>query len=251
MVYQTDMLNNACTVSLQELKKNCSNCNLKELCMPVGLKPEELERLDKLVSLRRKLQKGENLFRTGENFSSLFAVKTGTFKTLVNNQDGSDQVIGFQMTGELLGLDGLGTGLHMCEAIALEDSEVCTIPYSRLDELAQEFHALQMHFHRIMSREIVKDQNAMLLLGSMRAEQRLSAFLLNLAERQKARGFSSRDMVLRMTREEIGSYLGMKIETVSRTFSKLQKDQLIKIDQKNLTILNHALLQNLATGKVY
>lgn len=245
------MLNQACTVTLQELKKNCSNCNLKELCMPVGLKPEELQRLDQLVSLRRKVAKGQYLFRTGEEFASLYAVKTGTFKTLVNNQDGSDQVIGFQMTGELLGLDGLGNGSHMCDSIALEDSEVCTIPYSRLDELAQEFHALQMHFHRIMSREIVKDQNAMLLLGSMRAEQRLSAFLMNLAERQKARGFSPRDMVLRMTREEIGSYLGMKIETVSRTLSKLQKEELIRIDQKNLSILNAQALQSLATGKVH
>lgn len=245
------MLNEACTVSLQELKKNCSNCNLKELCMPVGLRPDELRKLDELVSLRKKVSRGENLFRTGEHFTSLFAIKTGTFKTLVNNQDGTDQVIGFQMTGELLGLDGLGTGQHMCDAVALEDSEVCTIPYSRLDELAQQFHALQMHFHRIMSREIVKDQNAMLLLGSMRAEQRLSAFLLNLAERQKARGFSSREMVLRMTREEIGSYLGMKIETVSRTLSKLQKDALIKIDQKNLTILEPNELQNLATGRCH
>lgn len=245
------MLNEACTLSLQELKKNCSNCNLKDLCMPVGLKPEELTKLDELVSLRKKVGRGENLFRTGEHFTSLFAVKTGTFKTLVNNQDGTDQVIGFQMTGELLGLDGLGTGQHMCDAVALEDSEVCTIPYSRLDEFAQQFHALQMHFHRIMSREIVKDQNAMLLLGSMRAEQRLSAFLVNLAERQKARGFSSRDMVLRMTREEIGSYLGMKIETVSRTLSKLQKDSLIKIDQKNLTILNPVDLHKLATGRCH
>lgn len=243
------MLNQACTFTLQELKKNCSNCNLKELCMPVGLSPEELQRLDDLVSIRRKVAKGQNLFRTGEEFTSLYAVKTGTFKTLVNNQDGTDQVIGFQMTGELLGLDGLGTGTHMCDSIALEDSEVCTIPYSRLDELAQQFHALQMHFHRIMSREIVKDQNAMLLLGSMRAEQRLSAFLMNLAERQKARGFSSKDMVLRMTREEIGSYLGMKIETVSRTLSKLQKDELIRIDQKNLSILDAPALQRLATGR--
>jgi CRP/FNR family transcriptional regulator len=242
------MLNQAYTPSLHELKKSCSSCNLKDLCMPVGLKPDELEQLDKLVSQRRKILKGENLFRAGEEFVCLFAVKTGTFKTLVNNQDGSDQVIGFQMTGELLGLDGLGTGQHMCEAIAIEDSEVCMIPYSRLDELAQQFHALQIHFHRIMSREIVKDQNTMLLLGSMRAEQRLSAFLINLAERQKARGFSSREMVLRMTREEIGSYLGMKIETVSRTLSKLQKESLIRIDQKNLIILEPAQLKILATG---
>ncbi len=218
--------------------------------MPLGLKPEELKRLDELVSTRRKVHKGGALFRSGDGFSALYAVRTGTFKTLVNNHDGSDQVIGFQMTGELLGLDGLGTSEHMCDAVALEDSEVCTIPYARLDELAQEFHTLQVHFHRIMSREIVKDQNTMLLLGSMRAEQRLSAFLVNLSERQKARGFSSRDIVLRMTREEIGSYLGMKLETVSRTLSKLQKEEFIRIDQKNLNILNASGLQGLATGSI-
>ncbi|WP_306173522.1 fumarate/nitrate reduction transcriptional regulator Fnr [Limnobacter humi] len=240
-----------CRVTLTELKNNCSNCNLRDLCMPVGLKPAELEQLDQLVSARRRVHKGEHLFRTGDSFHSMYAVKTGTFKTVINNADGSEQVIGFQMTGEILGLDGLGAGQHMCDAVALEDSEVCNIPYDSLDDLSQQFHTLQMHFHRIMGREIVKDQSVMLLLGSMRAEQRLAAFLVNLSERQKARGFSSRDMVLRMTREEMGSYLGLKIETVSRTLSKLQKDALIRIEQKNLSILDTAGLQALATGRLH
>lgn len=239
-----------CNVTVAELKKTCSNCNLRDLCMPIGLNPTELQELDSLVSNRKRVHKGENLFLAGDRFDALFAVKNGTFKTLVNNQDGSEQVIGFQMTGEILGLDGLGAGSHMCNAVALEDSEVCTIPYDTLDQMAQRFHSLQLHFHRMMGREIVKDQTVMLLLGSMRAEQRLAAFLVNLAERQKARGFSSRAMVLRMTREEMGSYLGLKIETVSRTLSKLQKENLIKIDQKKLDIVDPAGLQKLATGKL-
>jgi CRP/FNR family transcriptional regulator, anaerobic regulatory protein len=238
------------TQSLTDLKKNCSSCNLRELCMPVALASEDLNELDKLVTARRRIRKHENLFRAGDPFYGIYAVKTGTFKTLVNNQDGSEQVIGFQMTGEILGLDGLGASAHMCSAVALEDSEACVIPYESLDELSQRFHGLQMHFHRIMGREIVKDQNVMLLLGSMRAEQRLAAFLLNLAERQKTRGFSSSTMVLRMTREEIGSYLGLTIETVSRTLSKLQKDGYIQIEQKNLTILEPDTLQQLALGRL-
>ncbi|MFN4327505.1 MAG: fumarate/nitrate reduction transcriptional regulator Fnr [Limnobacter sp.] len=245
------MSDHACTVTLSELKRNCSNCNLRDLCMPMGLSNEELVKLDTLVSQRRRIPKGEGLFRTGDDFHALYAVKTGTFKTRLNSSEGAEQVIGFQMTGEILGLDGLGSGAHMCDAVALEDSEVCIIPYQTLDDLSQQFHSLQMHFHRVMGREIVKDQSVMLLLGSMRAEQRLSAFLMNLSERQKARGFSATSMVLRMTREEIGSYLGLTIETVSRTLSKLQKEALIRIDQKNLTLLKLDALQTLATGRLH
>lgn len=237
-----------CDLVMTALKKNCSNCNLRDLCMPIGLSTSELEELDQLVAMRRRILKNGHLFRTGDSFNSMYAVKTGTFKTLVNSQDGSEQVVGFQMTGEILGLDGLGTGCHMCNAVALEDSEVCVIPYLTLEHLSQRFQSLQTHFHRVMSREIVKDQTTMLLLGSMRAEQRLAAFLMNLSERQKARGFSSTNMVLRMTREEIGSYLGLKIETVSRTLSKLQQQGLLKIDQKNVTLLDLLALHGLAKG---
>jgi CRP/FNR family transcriptional regulator, anaerobic regulatory protein len=237
-----------CNLVLTELKKNCSNCNLRDLCMPVGLTPAELEDLDTLVAARKRIRKHEALFFAGDPFHAMYAIKTGTFKTLVSNQDGSEQVIGFQMTGEILGLDGLGMGNHMCQALALEDSEVCMIPYDALETLSERFQSLRTHFHRIMSREIIKDQNAMLLLGSMRAEQRLAAFLMNLAERQKARGFSSTQMVLRMTREDMGSYLGLTIETVSRTLSKLQKEGHIQIEQKNLSISNPSALQGLALG---
>lgn len=228
---------------------NCSSCNLKELCMPVGLSADELYELDELVSTRRKIPKGEPLFHAGDGFNSIYAVKTGTFKTRITGFDGSDQVTGFQMSGEIIGLDGIGNSEHICDAVALEDSEVCVIPYNQLDELSQRFRTLQTHFHKVMGREIVRDQNVMLLLGSMRAEQRLAAFLSNLSERQRARGFSAKDMVLRMTREEIGSYLGLKIETVSRTLTKLQQAGLIKIVQKQLSLLEPEKLRLLATGR--
>ena len=127
---------------------------------------------------------------------------------------------------------------HSCAAIALEDAEVCVLPFDKLEQLSREFSTLQHHVHKIMSREIVRDHGVMLLLGSMRAEERLAAFLLNLVQRLHARGFSQSELILRMTREEIGSYLGMKLETVSRTFSKFMDDGIIDVKQRYVHIKN-------------
>ena len=152
-----------------------------------------------MVATRRTVHRGDLLFRSGDAFESLYAVRTGFFKTRVTSEDGRDQVTGFQMAGELLGLDGIGSDRHTCDAVALEDSQVCVIPYGQLESLSREFTDLQRQFHKIMSREIVRDHGVMLLLGSMRAEERLAAFLLNLAQRLQARGFSPSSLVLRMT----------------------------------------------------
>ncbi|TDM06480.1 MAG: transcriptional regulator [Ideonella sp. MAG2] len=229
-------------------KVACSSCNLRELCLPVGLDRPELDRLDTLVSTRRSVSRGDTLFRSGDHFESLYAVRTGFFKTCVSSEDGRDQVTGFQMAGELLGLDGISTDRHSCDAVALEDSQVCVIQYSQLEILSREFTHLQHQFHKIMSREIVRDHGVMLLLGSMRAEERLAAFLLNLTQRLQARGFSSSSLILRMTREEIGSYLGLKLETVSRTFSKFQEDGLLDVKQRQIRILNQDGLHQLVNG---
>jgi CRP/FNR family transcriptional regulator, anaerobic regulatory protein len=219
-------------------KVACSSCNLRELCLPVGMSEPQLGQLDELVGARKAVKRGEALFHAGEPFKAVYAVRTGFFKTCVSSEDGRDQVTGFQMAGELLGLDGISTDHHACDAVALEDSQVCVIPYSQLEELSREFSDLQHQFHKIMSREIVRDHGVMLLLGSMRAEERLAAFLLNLTQRLHARGFSSSALVLRMTREEIGSYLGLKLETVSRTFSKFQDDGLLEVKQRDIRILD-------------
>jgi len=233
---------------LEPFKAACSSCNLRELCLPVGIAEDQMERLDAIVTKRRSLARGEMLFRTGESFTSLYAVRTGFFKTCLSSEDGRDQVTGFQMAGELLGLDGIGTDHHTCDAVALEDSQVCVIPYSQLEELSREISDLQRHFHKIMSREIVREHGVMLLLGSMRAEERLAAFLLNLTQRLGARGFSANSLVLRMTREEIGSYLGLKLETVSRAFSKFQEDGVLEVKQRQIQVLNPQALQNLVNG---
>ena len=235
-------------LSLAHLKIACSTCNLRELCLPVGMTRDELETLDQLVYTRRRIKRGESLFRCGDAFQSLYAIRSGFFKSRVATAVGRDQVSGFQMAGELLGIDGIGSDAHHCDAVALEDSEVCAIPYARLEELSRNFPPLQHHFHKVMSREIVRDHGVMLLLGSMRAEERLAAFLLNLSQRFTARGFSASEFILRMTREEIGSYLGLKLETVSRAFSKFQDDGLVSVQQKHIRIADIAGLKKL-TGQ--
>ena len=233
---------------LEALKVACSACNLRELCLPVGLTDDEMLSLDDMVSTRRSVKRGESIFHAGDPFAALYAVRTGFFKTCVSSEDGRDQVTGFQMAGELLGLDGIGTDKHTCDAVALEDSQVCVIPYHQLEDLSREFSDLQRQFHKIMSREIVRDHGVMLLLGSMRAEERLAAFLLNLTQRLQSRGFSASSLVLRMTREEIGSYLGLKLETVSRTFSKFQDEGILEVRQRQITIREPGELQALVNG---
>jgi CRP/FNR family transcriptional regulator len=231
--------------NLARLKTACSSCSLRELCLPVGLSEEDMARLDNLVFVRRTVKRGDYLFRAGDKFDNLYAARTGVFKTKLLLEDGREQVTGFHMAGELMGLDGIGPDKHTCDAVALEDSDVCVIPFERLEGLGREMEALQHHFHKVMSREIVREHGVMLLLGSMRAEERLAAFLLNLSQRLSMRGYSANEFNLRMTREEIGSYLGLKLETVSRVFSKFQEEGLIGVQQKNVRILDTARLREI------
>ncbi len=232
-------------MDIQSLKVACSSCNLRELCLPMGLSAPEMLRLEDVVSNRRRVKRGAALFTAGEPFTALYAVRSGFFKTCITSIDGRDQVTGFQMMGEIIGMDGIVHDQHACDAVALEDAEVCVLPFNQIEQLSREFSALQHHVHKIMSREIVRDQSVMLLLGTMRAEERLAAFLLNLVQRLHARGFSQSELVLRMTREEIGSYLGMKLETVSRTFSRFMDEGIIEVKQRYVLIKNTQALEAL------
>ena len=234
----------------QSIKVACSNCNLRELCMPLGLTDSELEQIDDVVAIRRKVKRGDTLFRNGDKFISLFAIRTGFFKTCIASEDGRDQVTGFQMAGEIIGLDGIVHDHHTCDAVALEDAEVCVMPFDKIEQVSREVLSMQRHVHKIMSREIVRENGVMLLLGSMRAEERLAAFLLNLVQRLHARGFSQSELVLRMTREEIGSYLGLKLETVSRTFSKFVEDGIVEVKQRHVRIINTDALKDIVNPKV-
>ena len=237
-------------ISGNAIRVACSSCNLRELCMPLGLTADELERVDDLVASRRRVKRGTSLFRNGDPFTNLYAIRTGFFKTCITSEDGRDQVTGFQMAGEVIGLDGIVNDRHTCDAVALEDADVCLLPFERIEELSTEIPGLQRHVHKIMSREIVREHGVMLLLGSMRAEERLAAFLLNLVQRLHARGFSQSELVLRMTREEIGSYLGLKLETVSRTFSKFVEEGIVEVRQRHVRIVNSDALKQLVNPQV-
>ncbi|MBL8496614.1 fumarate/nitrate reduction transcriptional regulator Fnr [Nitrosomonas sp. JL21] len=223
-------------LDISNIKSSCATCSLRELCLPVGLNSHEIQKLGDVVSHKRKIPRGGYLHHTGTKFQSLFAIRSGFLKTCVLEQDGRQQVTGFHMTGELLGLDAISSEIHTCDAVALEDSEVCEIPFAKLEEISLTIPSLMHHFHKIMSREIVRDHGVMLLLGSMKAEERLATFLLNLSRRFSIRGYSEYSFNLRMTREEIGSYLGLKLETVSRAFSKLQDENIITVDNKHIQI---------------
>lgn len=229
----------------QDLKTACSNCNLRELCMPLSFTNQEMKKIDDVVKTRRRVKQGELLFGNGDLFTSLYAIRTGFFKSSVVTEDGREQVIGFQMAGEIIGMDGIVNDLHSCNAVALEDAEVCVMPFANIEALSREFPELQRHIHKIMSREIVRENSVMMLLGNMRAEERLAGFLLNLVQRLHARGFSQSEVILRMTREEIGSYLGMKLETVSRTFSKFSDEGIIEVKQRYVRIIHADALKKI------
>jgi len=239
------------STTLEGLKVACSNCNLRELCMPTGFNPDEMQKLDEVVEKRRRVKQGEQLFSNGDTFTSLYAIRSGFFKTCVTSEDGREQVTGFQMAGEIIGMDGIVSDHHNCNAIALEDAEVCVMPFSDIEDLSRELPGLQRHVHKIMSREIVRENSVMMLLGNMRAEERLAAFLLNLVQRLHARGLSQSELVLRMTREEIGSYLGLKLETVSRAFSKFSEEGIIEVKQRYVKIVAPDALKKIFNPQTY
>jgi len=198
----------------------------------------DMDLVSDAVSTRKRLKRDESLYRTGQAFNALYGVFSGFFKSCVVLEDGRDQITGFHMAGEVIGLDGISTARHAANIVALEDSEVCVIPYDHLKD-----PALQRQLHKVMSRALVRDQGVMLLLGSMRAEQRLAVFLLNLSQRLAARGYSANEFHLRMSRIDIGSYLGLALETVSRLFSRFDAERLIEVDQRHVRILDAAALR--------
>ncbi len=218
---------------------------MREFCLTVGLSGDELKEFGALVAHRTKLRKNDTLYRAGDPFFALYAIQFGSLKTAVLGEDGREQTTGYHMLGEIIGFDGIGTDRHRAGAIALEDTEVCVLPFVGIEHLARTMPALQRNVHRIMSREIARDQNVMLALGSMRAEERLALFLLDLADRYRRRGYSSTEYVLRMTREEIGSYLGLKLETVSRLFSRFQAEGVIQVQGRAVKLLDPAGLKRI------
>ena len=226
----------------------CTTCTLHEICIPSGLDPREMQRLDQLIDHHRRVSRNQVLYRMNDPFTTLYAIRFGQFKTYQLTADGVEQITGFHMPGEFLGMDAISKDCHQCYASALEDSEVCELPFSRLEHLFSEIPVLLRHFHRMMSQEITRDQSAMLSLGNMNAEQRFALFLLNLSSRHKVRGYSATSFQLRMSREEIGNYLGLTIESISRLVSKFTREGRINIRQRDVELLDLVALRQLGAG---
>lgn len=242
------MPNDVATVrpDLHRLKVACTNCTLYQLCLPVGMDPPELALLEEIIKVRRPLARGQHLYQMGDSFVSLYAVRSGSLKTYTLTEDGREQVTGFHLPGELVGLDAISTERHHCAAKALETTSVCEIPFDRFEELWVQIPSLPHQLLRVMSKEMRHDQVLLMLLGKKAAEERLAAFLVNLAERFGQRGFSSREYNLSMSRNDIGNYLGLAVETVSRLFTHFQELSLLNVHRKSVRLLDPAALRLLA-----
>ena len=232
-------------VTLYEVSPHCASCAQRGLCLPLGLEPDALRRLDEVISVRMRVKRKDSLYRPGDRFTSLYAIRLGTFKTLVLAEDGHEQITGYHLAGEVIGFDGVGDDRYTCQAVALEDSVVCVFPFVQLDCLAADVPILRRNLFRLASRDVSRCHTMMLLLGSRPAEERLALFLLDVAERYQARGYSASEFVLRMTREEIASYLGLKLETVSRLFSSLQEEGRLQVQGRAVKLLDASALKRL------
>jgi len=229
---------------------HCKDCSLSSLCLPLSLNMEDMDALDDIVKRGRPLKKGEFLFRQGDTFNSVFAVRSGTLKTFSLSDGGDEQITGFHLPSELVGLSGMDSEAYPVSAVALETTSVCEIPFERLDELSVQLPQLRRQLMRVMSREIRDDQQMMLLLSKKTADERIATFLVNLSARFRARGFSANQFRLAMSRNEIGNYLGLAVETVSRVFTRFQQNQLLEAEGKEVHILDPIELCALAGGNL-
>ena len=221
---------------------------MHDLCLVEGLSAADMEQLAGMVKTRRRVRRGSYLYKAGDPFDAIYPIRAGFFKSRVLSPDGREQIIGFPMPGDVLGFDAISRGSFHSDAVALEDADVCVVPFSELESIGRRFPPLQQRLPRISAREIVRDQGLMMLLGTMRAEERIGAFLLELSRRFMRRGFSSSQFILRMTRAEIGNYLGLKLETVSRTLSKFGQEGLVEVEYKHIRLLKPERLKQLASG---
>jgi CRP/FNR family transcriptional regulator, anaerobic regulatory protein len=229
-------------VSLKEIKVACQECSLNEICLPVGMGESDLNRLDSIIDRKRPLARGDHLFRIGDPFQSLYAVRSGSLKTYATSEDGQEQVMGFHLPGELVGLDAIADGHHPLAAKALETTSVCEIPFGELETLSNQLPTLQHQLLRVMSQEIRDDEQNMVTLGQKSAEERLASFLIGISGRFGRRGFSENQFNLSMSRSDIGNYLGLALETVSRLFTRFQNEGLLHVDRKHIELLDRERL---------
>ena len=237
-------------INFKSLKASCQNCSLVELCLPRGLDSNDLSTLDDVIKQRKLIQKGEIVFSQGEESGCIFAVRSGSVKTFTTAKNGEEQILGFHLPGELLGLDGIDNKIHSCSGVALDTSTICELPVKDLNVLCVKMPGLQRQLLNLISSEITKDHTMLLLLARRNAEQKLATFFANLSARFSARGYSADEFDLTMSRYDIGNYLGLADETVSRLISKFRDQKVIEAERKRITILDHNLLDKVAEGEL-
>lgn len=226
----------ATQINFDQLKVSCASCTLRELCIPQGMSDEELKLIDTVIERKKPVHKNDYLFRAGDTNRSIYAVLSGSVKTLVDNPNGEEQIVGFHLPGELLGMDGFSGDAHTCSAVALETSSVCEFPLESLDEVCHVVPSIQYAMRRIMGREVTKDHAMLLLLGRMSAEEKLASFLISLSKRMAQRHWKPTEFNLTMPRQDIANYLGLAVETVSRLFAHLQDEKIIEVDRRRVNI---------------
>jgi len=230
-------------LNISSLKTACQECSLNGICLSLGLGENDMLSLSGAIKSRRRLKKGELLSRMGDPFRALYAIRSGSTKTCEIAADGGVQITSFHLPGELLGLDAISTERYPSDIVALENTELCELPFERLEALALEIPGLQHQLFRIMSREVLEEEKLLLMLGRMSADERLAAFLINFSKRHQQLGSSPTDLRLPMSRQDLGDYLGLALETVSRLFSRFQEDGLIRVQGRQIKLLNPAKLR--------
>ncbi len=223
-------------VDLSALRVTCESCGLYQLCLPMGLATGDMERLDSVIKRRRKIEKGEHLYRMRDTFSTVYAIRSGSVKTYTSIESGAEQVTGFHLPGELLGLNAISTQYHTNSAVALETTSVCEVPFDRLKDLTRDIPAMQHHMLHVMSQEIQSDHCQLMMIAKMSAEARLARFLLSLSMHFGTRGFSATEFHLSMSRNDIANLLGLAVETISRLFSHFQEEGLLTVERKHIVI---------------
>lgn len=233
---RTSLRDQVVPVDLKKVEMSCKACSLAELCLPRGLSRDEIDDFNEGVVRRSPIHRGDHLFRAGDNFRSLYAVKSGSLKVYINTPDGSEQIVGFHMAGELLGLDGMDSQHHTCSAIALETTSLCELPFNNIEDLCRRYSGLYRELCSVMGHEIVEDQAMLLVLGKRSAEERVATFLLSLSKRFSKRGFSESEFNLSMSRHDIANYLGLAPETVSRLLGRLHEEGVLTVERRHVQI---------------
>lgn len=233
---------NSNVVSIAHLRQSCRSCSLQDLCLPLGLDGDDMQKLESIVHTRGPMRTGEHLFREGDNFHALYAVKSGALKTYTIDNQGREHVLGFHIPGELAGLDGIHSGRNRCNAVALQGTSVCALPFVRLEQLIHEVPGLQAQVLKLMSRELAASSQ---LATDHSAEERLAGFLLGLSRRYARRGLVPTLLTLPMPRRDVASYLRLATETVSRLFARFQEEGILDVRRRDVEILDMAALERL------